>query len=209
MPDLKQEIAVGGPLLERGARRAKLVLIRLLRIPYHLLLLPFSQLHGEIASLRAAAVESLAYVGVELRRIGDLVESGASKSAPTPEETTLARLDVHGPLLVVGPRGHQTGASLTSRGYDVTQVDDLEGWDAGGRRFGAVLYMGETSKPNAAELERIGELLSNDGALVMGAVDGPGGNGSGNGFDEGSLAELGGWAVAERIVVARRTGSSD
>jgi hypothetical protein len=43
----------------------------------------------------------------------------------------------------------------------------------------------------------------------MGAVGGPGGNGSGNGFDEGSLAELGGWAVAERIVVARRTGSSD
>jgi hypothetical protein len=209
VPDLKQEIAVGGPLLERGARRAKLILIRLLRIPYHLLLLPFSQLRGEIASLRAAAVESLAYVGVELRRIGDLVESGASKSAPTPEETALARLDVHGALLVVGRRGQQTGASLTSRGYDVTQVDDLEGWDAGGRRFGAVLYMGENSKPDAVELERIGQLLSSDGALVMGVVGGSGaGNGSGNGFDEGSLAELGGWAVAERIVVARRTSSS-
>src|SRR5918996_413361 len=209
VPDLQQEIAVGGPLLERVARRAKLLLIRLLRIPYHLMLLPFSQLRGEIASLRAAAVESLAYVGVELRRIGDLVERGASESTPTPEETTLAQLDVHGPLLVVGRRGEQISASLTSRGYDVTHVDDLEGWDAGGRRFGAVLYMGDTSEPNAVELERISELISNDGALVMRAVGGPGGNGSGNGFDEGSLAELGGWAVAERIVVARRTGSSD
>src|SRR5918996_1649744 len=145
VPDLQQEIAVGGPPLERLARRAKLLLIRLLRIPYHLMLLPFSQLRGEIASLRAAAVESLAYVGVELRRIGDLVESGAPNSALTPEETTLARHDVHGAL------------------------------------------------------------LSRDGALVMGAPGG--GNGSGNGFDEGALAELGGWAVAERIVVARRTGS--
>jgi hypothetical protein len=190
-------------------RRTMLFLVRVLRIPYHLLTLPFTQVRGEIASLRAAAVESLAYVGVELRRIGDLVESGAAKSATTPEETTLARLEVRGPLLVVGRRGQQTGASLTSRGYDVTQVDDLEGWDAGGRRFGAVLYMGDTSEPDAVELERIGELLSRDGALVMGVVGGSGrGNGSGNGFDEGSLAELGGWAVAERIVVARRTTSS-
>jgi hypothetical protein len=209
VPDPKQEIAVGGPLLERVKRRTMLLLVRLLRLPYRVLTLPLRELRGEVASLRAAAVESLAYVGVELRRIGDLVEHGASKSAPTPEETTLARLDVGGPLLVVGRRGQQTGVSLTSRGYDVTQVDDLEGWDARGQRFGAVLYMGEKPEPNAVELERIGELLSRDGALMMGVVgDAGGGNGSGNLFDEGSLAELGGWAVAERIVVVRRTNSS-
>jgi hypothetical protein len=122
-----------------------------------------------------------------------------------PEETALAGLDVRGPILVVGRRGQRAGVSLTSHGYDVTQVDALEDWDAGGRRFGAVLYMAEASEPNAAELQRIAELLSQDGALVMGVAGGLGGNGSGNGFDEGSLDELAGWAVAERIVVARRT----
>jgi hypothetical protein len=208
VPDPKQEIVVGGPLLERVKRRGLLLLVRILRLPYRLLTLPLRELRSEIASLRAAAVESLAYVGIELRRIGDLVESGASRSAPTPEETTLAGLGVAGPVLVVGRRGQKAGASLTSRGYDVTQVDALEGWDAGGRHFAAVLYMGEAHEPDAAELQRIGELLSNDGALVMDVASGPGSNGSGNGFDQGSLDELAGWAVSERIVVARRTNSS-
>jgi hypothetical protein len=208
VPDPKQEIAVGGPLVERVKRRAMLILIRLLRLPYRVLSLPLRELRGEVASLRAAAVESLAYVGVELRRIGDLVEQGGAKAAPTPEETTLAGLDVRGPLLVVGRRGQKAGASLNSRGYDVTQVDALEGWDAGGRRFGAVLYMGETHEPNATDLQRIGELLDRDGALVMEVATGSAGNGSGNGLDEGTLDDLAGWSVAERIVVARRTNSS-
>lgn len=208
MPDPKQEIAVGGPLLERVKRRAMLLLVRLLRLPYRVLTLPLRELRGEVASLRAAAVESLAYVGVELRRIGDLVErSTAQKPAPTPEETALAGLDAPGPVLVIGRRGQKAGASLTSRGYDVTQVNGLEDWDAGGRRFGAVLYMGETSQPDPAELQRIGDLLSEDGLLVIGVASG---NGSRNGLDEGSLDELlAGWAVAERIVVARRTDPPD
>jgi hypothetical protein len=209
VPDPKQQIVVEGPLLEKIKRRALLLLVRLLRLPYRALTLPLKELRGEVASLRAAAVESLAYVGVELRRLGDLVEQGASESAPTPEETALAGLDLRGPLLVVGERGQKAGVSLTSRGYDVTQVDGLENWDDEGRRFGAVLYMGETSQPNAAELQRIGELLSHDGALVLGVASGSGGNGSGNGFSEGALDELAGWAVAERIVVARRTTLSD
>ncbi len=204
MPDRKQEIAVEGPLLERIKRRGLLLLVRLLRLPYRALTLPLKELRGEIGSLRAAAVESLAYVGVELRRLGDLVEQG-SRDALGPEETALAGLDVRGPVLVVGRRGQRAGVSLTSHGYDVTQVDALEDWDAGGRRFGAVLYMREASEPNAGELQRIAELLSRDGALVMGVAAGLGGNGSGNGFDEGSLDELAGWVVAERIVVARRT----
>jgi hypothetical protein len=205
VPDPKQEIAVGGPLLERLKRRTLLLLVRVVRIPYHLLTLPFTQVRGEVASLRAAAVESLAYVGVELRRLGDLVERSA-EPAPTPEETALARLDAAGPVLVVGPRGQKAGVSLTSRGYDVTQVDGLEGWDSGGRRFGAVLYMGQSAQPDPAELRRIGDLLSDDGLLVMGIASGSGANGSGNGFDEGSLDELlAGWSVDERIVVARRT----
>jgi hypothetical protein len=204
VPDRKQEIAVEGPLLERIKRRGLLLLVRLLRLPYRALTLPLKELRGEIGSLRAAAVESLAYVGVELRRLGDLVEQG-SREALGPEETALAGLDVRGPVLVVGRRGQRAGVSLTSHGYDVTQVDALEDWDAGGRRFGAVLYMREASEPNAGELQRIAELLSRDGALVMGVAAGLGGNGSGNGFDEGSLDELAGWVVAERIVVARRT----
>ena len=40
-------------------------------------------------------------------------------------------------------------------------------------------------------------------------ASGSGANGSRNDFDEGSLDELlAGWAVAERIVVARRTDST-
>jgi hypothetical protein len=211
VPDPKQQIAVGGPLLERVKRRAMLVLVRLLRFPYHLLTLPLRELRGEVASLRAAAVESLAYVGVELRRIGDLVErSGSGKPAPLPEEAALARLEASGPVLVVGSRGQRAGSSLTSRGYDVTQVDGLEGWDSGGRRFEAVLYMGETAQPDPAELRRIGDLISDDGVLLMGIASGSAGNGSRNGFDESSLDELlAGWSVAERIVVARRTASTD
>jgi hypothetical protein len=112
-------------------------------------------------------------------------------------------------VLVVGRRGREAGASLTSRGYDVTQLDGLEDWDAGGRRFGAVLYMRETSQPDHAELQRIEDLLSDEGLLVMGVASGSGANGSRNDFDEGSLDELlAGWAVAERIVVARRSDST-
>ena len=209
MPDPTQEIAVEGPLLEKVKRHALLWLVRLLRLPYRILTLPLKELRGEVASLRAAAVESLAYVGVELRRIADLVEERGPKAAPTPEETALVGLDMHGPVLIVGRRGQRTGVALTSRGYDVTQVDGLEDWDAGGRRFGAVLYMRDAAEGDAAELQRIAELISQDGALVMGVADGVGGNGSPNGLGDSSLDELAGWAVAERIVVARRTGSSD
>jgi hypothetical protein len=211
VPDPKQEIAVGGPLLERLKRKLALLLVLVLRIPYRVLTLPLRELRGEVASLRAAAVESLAYVGVELRRIGDLVErSGSAEPAPTPEEAALARLDASGPVLVVGPGGQKTGVSLTSRGYDVTQVDGLEGWDPGGRRFGAVLYMADAGQPDRAELRRIGDVLSDDGLLLMGIAGGAAGNGSRNGFDEGSLDELlAGWSVAERIVVARRNARAD
>jgi hypothetical protein len=181
MPDRKQEIAVEGPLLEKVKRRTLLLLVRLLRLPYRALTLPLKELRGEVASLRAAAVESLAYVGVELRRIGDLVEQGGSKVAPTPEETALAGLEVRGPVLVIGRRGQKAGLSLTSRGYDVTQVDVLEDWDSGGRRFGAVLYMRDAAETEAADLQRIAELLSQDGALVMGVASGMGSNGSASG----------------------------
>jgi hypothetical protein len=208
VPDPKQDVAVGGPLLERVQRRASLLLIKLARLPFWILGLPLRQLREEVMSLRAAAVESLAYVGVELRRLGDLVEQ--KPTTGTPEETALAGLEVSGPVLVVGSRGQKTGVSLTSRGYDVTQVSGLEDWDAGGRRFGAVIYMGEAARPDAAELQRIADLLSEDGTLVMGVAGGSAANGSRNGSDEASLDEaLSGWVVAERIVVARRAGSSD
>lgn len=218
MPDPKEEIAVGGPLLERVKRRALLLVVRLLRIPYRLLTLPLRELRGEVASLRAAAVESIAYVGVELRRLGDLVEQG-SRAAPAPEVTaagegialvevpfafrSLAGVETSAPVLVVGSRGRQAGLSLTSLGYDVTLLDGpLKDWEASDRRFRAALYMGEGPRPDPAELERLGELLSDDGILVMGVAFGFGANGS-QAFDERSLDDLlAGWTVAERMVVA-------
>jgi hypothetical protein len=54
VPDSKQEIAVEGPLLERVKRRALLLLVRLLRLPYRLLTLPLKELRSEVASLRSA-----------------------------------------------------------------------------------------------------------------------------------------------------------
>jgi hypothetical protein len=208
VPDPKQEIAVGGPLVERLKRRAILLIVRILRLPYRALTLPLKELRGEVGSLRAAAVESLAYVGVELRRLGDLVErSGSVTTAPAPEAAALAGVNTPGPVLVVGSRGRRAGASLTSLGYDVTQVDVLQDWDAGERHFAAVLYLGEAPRPDPAELRRIGDLISDDGTLVMGLTFGS--NGSANGSDEDSLdGPLAGWAVAERIVVARRTDST-
>lgn len=221
MPDPKHEIAVGGPPLERLKRRAALLIIRLLRAPYHMLMLPFTQVRAEVASLRAAAVESLAYVGVELRRLGDLVEQGgSSKAAPATEPVaeatavvevpfafrSLAGVDSPAPVLVVGARGRQVSVSLSSLGYDVTQVDGaLEDWDAADRRFAAVLYMGDPAQPDTAELQRIGDLLSDGGILVMGLAFGFGANGSPGPFDEGSLDDLlADWTVADRIVVASR-----
>jgi hypothetical protein len=109
-------------------------------------------------------------------------------------------------VLVVGSRGRQVGVSLTSLGYDVTQVDGpLEDWDAADRRFQAVLYMRDTARPDPDELQRIGDLLSHEGILVMGVAFGFGANGSPAAFDEDSLDDLlAGWTVAERIVVASR-----
>jgi hypothetical protein len=225
VPDPRQEIAVEGPLLERVKRRAVLLLMRLLRLPYRALTLPLKELRGEVASLRAAAVESIAYVGVELRRLGDLVEQGASKTAPAVNATageatavvevpfafrSLAGVESPAPVLVIGSRGRQAGVSLTSLGYEVTRVDGpLTEWDAADHRFRAVLYMGDGSQPDPAELERIGELLSDDGILVMGVAFGFGDSGSASRYDEGSLDDLlAGWTVAERMVVASSPGAA-
>jgi hypothetical protein len=216
VPDPKQEIAVGGPFLERLQRRTILLLVRVLRIPFRALTLPLRQLREEVKSLRAAAVESLAYVGVELRRLGDLVEQGASGAEPdvtaAAEATavvevpfafrSLAGVDSPAPVLIVGSRGRDAGVSLTSLGYEVTRVEGpLGDWDAADHRFNAVLYMGD-AQPDPAELRRAGELLADDGILVMGVAFGFGANGS-PAFDAGSLDDLlAGWTVAERMVVA-------
>jgi hypothetical protein len=210
---------VGGPVLERAKRWLMLLAIRILRLPLRLLTLPLTQLRHEVMSLRAAAVESLAYVGVELRRLGDLVERGGSpEAAGAPANGTgtsvievpfafrsLGEVDAPGPVLVVGPRGREIARSLSSLGYEVVRVDGrLEDWDPAGRRFPAILHMGRPAQPAGEELARIRDLLVDGGVLVMSVAFGlSGANGSPNGYDGGALDEqLADWKVADRMVVA-------
>jgi hypothetical protein len=239
MPNLKQQKELAGPLVERTARRVIVAVKQVLMAPYWILTLPFRQLRGEIMSLRAAAVESIAYVGVELRRLGDLLEQS---EAPKPEAMaeapqngaataivevpfvfrSLASLKAPAPILIVGPHGRDVGVSLASLGYEVSLLDPggsvsehpklelvrerLADWDAGGRRFEAILSIGDPGVPGEEGIERIGELLAPKGILVItvpfGFSNGPG---DGRGYDEAALAQLlSDWKVAEKTVVASR-----
>jgi hypothetical protein len=218
VPDPKQELAVGGPLLERVKRRLMLLAVRLVRLPIRILAFPITQLREEVTSLRAAAVESIAHVGVELRRLGDLIEHGSSSREPittagsagggTAEIVevpfafrSLAGVELPGPVLVVGAGCHGIDRSLVSLGYEVRRAGRLEDLAGEGRRFQAVLYL--SAHPDPGELERIEGLLADGGTLVMSV---PFGATSGNGtsaFDQSALdGLLSGWAVADRIVVA-------
>ncbi len=195
-----------------------LLAIRILRLPFRLLTYPLTQLRHEVVSLRAAAVESLAYVGVELRRLGDLVERGGSEAAGAPANgagtsvievpfafRSLGEVDAPGPVLLVGPRGREIARSLSSLGYEVVQVDGrLEDWDAAGRRFPAILHLGRPAQPAGDELARIRDLLVDGGVLVMSVAFGiSGANGSPNGYDGDALDEqLADWKIADRMVVA-------
>jgi hypothetical protein len=218
VPDPKQDLAVGGPLLERTTRWLLLLAVRLVRFPIRVLTLPITQLREEVKSLRAAAVESIAYVGVELRRLGDLIEHGSSSTEPAtgagPGGRTadvveapfafraLAGVESPGPVLLVGAGGRGIDGSLASLGYDVSRVgrlEDVAGEEAG---FQAVLYL--SAHPDQGALERIDALLADGGTLVMSVPFGAeGGNGAGTSFDQSGLdGLLSDWAVADRMVVA-------
>jgi hypothetical protein len=220
VPDQKEKLAVGGPLLERVKGSLLLLAVRLVRLPIRVLTFPISQLREEVRSLRAAAVESIAYVGVELRRLGDLIEQGSSTREPAiagrPAAAgrtadvvefpfafrSLAGVALPGPVLVVGAGSRGIDRSLASLGYEVSRVGQLEdiGGDEGG--FQAVLYL--SAHPDPGALERVDALLAKDGILVMSVpFGGTGGNGTDTAFDETALdGMLSEWAVAERIVVA-------
>jgi hypothetical protein len=112
-------------------------------IPYWLFTLPFRQLRGEIQSMRAAAVESLAFVGVELRRLSDLLERGAAQgqavgaSAQNGEARamveapfvfrSLAGLESPASVLIIGSDGRDVALSLASLGHRVTIIDPSGG----------------------------------------------------------------------------------
>ncbi|HSD25244.1 MAG TPA: hypothetical protein VLB79_13065, partial [Solirubrobacterales bacterium] len=238
MPDPAQEIAVGGTFLERIRRRLWLSTVRVLRYPYLVLTLPLRQLRGEVISLRSAAVESLAYVGIELRRLGDLIERGESRAVPRPAGSasnglttdsveipfafrSLAGIEPPGPVLVVGSRGRGLGVSLAALGFDVTLLDpdgeahgrpglevvwdSLAAWNSAGRRFAALLYLG-LSDPDAGEFERFGELIANEGVLVVARPFGVAGATGDPPDPVGPDGLVGDWKVHERLVVA---GKSD
>lgn len=173
MPDPVEKIAVKGHPRERALRRARELLNAFIRLPIRLLTLPLRQVREEVAALRAAAVDSLAYVGVELRRLGDLVERGgapgigaaANGSVGSAGFGELAGVEAPGPVLVVGARAAEVAPSLASLGYEIELApaglqDDGADPD---RRFAAALYLGDGPGVDSAELERI------EGRLVAGA----------------------------------------
>lgn len=145
MTSLQERKELAGPALERGKRALIGFVKRLLKYPWKIFTLPLKELQGDLLSLRAAAVESMAYVGVELRRLGDLVEAGASDGSeratagPAPSAAlngaatrvvevpfafrSLAGVSAPANILIVGPGGHAAGRSLAAFGYDVTIVD--------------------------------------------------------------------------------------
>ncbi len=211
---------MGGPLLERVKRSLLLLAVHLFRLPIRILTFPISQLREEVRSLRAAAVESIAYVGVELRRLGDLIEHGSSTREPAIAAgplaagrmadvvelpfafRSLAGVASPGPVLVVGAGARGIDRSLASLGYEVSRVGRLE--DTVGREggFQAVLYL--SAHPDPGALERIDALLAEGGTLVMSVpFDAAGGNGTDAALDQSALdGLLSDWAVADRIVVA-------
>jgi hypothetical protein len=177
VPDPVEEIAVQGRTRERALRRARELLIALIRFPIRLLTLPLRQVREEVAALRAAAVDSLAYVGVELRRLGDLVERGGAPGVGAAANgnigaagfSELAGVEAPGPVLVIGPRGAEVAPSLASLGYEIelapAGVKD-DGADPG-RRFAAALYLGDGPGIDSAELERIEARLVAGGPVVI------------------------------------------
>jgi hypothetical protein len=142
MPTPHEEKVLGGPLAERAKRRLVVLIKKVLMVPYWIFTLPFRQLRGEILSMRSAAVESIAFVGVELRRLSDLIEAGGGKPAgaragTAPRQNGEATALVEAPLvfrsltglespasvLIIGSNGHDVGASLASFGHRVTILD--------------------------------------------------------------------------------------
>jgi hypothetical protein len=142
MSDSRQQKKLGGPLFERTKRRAIVLIKKVLKVPYWAFTLPFKELRGEILSLRAAAVESIAFVGVELRRLSDLLEQGAPRAQPPPVGTShpqngertalveapfvfrsLAGLESPASVLIIGSDGREFALSLASLGHRVTILD--------------------------------------------------------------------------------------
>jgi hypothetical protein len=141
MPTPQQQKELSGPLSERTKRRIVVAIKRILMVPYWLFTLPFRELRGEIKSMRAAAVESIAFVGVELRRLSDLLERGAATQAPAvagshPQNgeppalveapivfRSLAGLEAPASVLIIGSDGREVALSLASFGHRVTILD--------------------------------------------------------------------------------------
>jgi hypothetical protein len=142
MPTPHEEKVLGGPLAERAKRRLIVLIKKVLMVPYWVFTLPFRELRGEILSMRSAAVESIAFVGVELRRLSDLLEGSGVKPGGAPvgaapqrngEPTamveapivfrSLAGLESPASVLIIGSSGREVGASLASFGHQVTILD--------------------------------------------------------------------------------------
>jgi hypothetical protein len=186
-------------------------------------------LRQEVRQLGGASVESLGYVGRELRNLAGALEAGGHSrlgshacqdliEAPFVFRS-LAGIQPPARVLTVGGSGSLC-LSLASLGFDVTALDPrgvvlehprleaidqrLEDWDPAAGDFAAIILTGRDQAGYTAGLERLGDLLAPGGILVLTVP-----LGSDGAEDVGSLsALLSGWEVSEQTVIARHGEST-
>jgi hypothetical protein len=170
-----------------------------------------SRLAEQIGILAAASVESVSYVGVELRRItslleDELTESGASVAEVPFAFRSLASVDPPARILISGVGNSALDRSLEAIGYEVTYLGEGAQELSGGKRFDAILSGSGGARVDS--LAGFAESLKEDGLLVLAVpFSAKPRRGSAVVHDRASLsALLQGWRVTARTVVARRAG---